>query len=186
MAEYTPVPTELIEQGIADGSGHLSDAAYELVTDLIPITCVDMIPVDTTGDTVRLGAIVRATGQEAGKIAVIGGRVQKNEHLEQAMKRHLASTVGSGVFSLHRGNEVDRPFMVAQYQHRSSSGSVFDPTKHSISMTYLVTIPEPDLTLVGNEASAFAWFDIDNLPNTGAFNQHLILRKAAQFITDHS
>jgi len=170
-----------------DRSEYLSETTYKLVTDLIPITCVDMIPVDYNSDTVRLGAIIRATGQEAGKIALIGGRVQKEEPLIVAMSRHMSISLGNAEFNMHPENEIERPFYIAQYNHAERmKDHLFDPTKHSISMTYLVTIPEPDLSLVGNEASSFHWLNIGELPDESAFNQHLVLHKAAQFIAAHS
>lgn len=184
MSEYSPVPQQVLEQGIADSSGHLSNAAYELVTDLVPITTVDMIPVDISEGSTRLGAIVRATGQEAGKLALIGGRILKNETIDSAIGRHLLTTIGNSDFNLISGNEIDRPFLVVQYKHATSSNNEFDPTKHSVAMTYLISIPEPELSLVGNEASSFEWINTDRLPANGAFNQHLILRKAAQFLAD--
>jgi ADP-ribose pyrophosphatase YjhB (NUDIX family) len=173
-----------INYNIEDSNEYLSDATYRFVTDIIPIACVDMIPVDNNGDTVRFGTIIRATGREAGKIALIGGRVQKDEPLNVAMGRHMSVSLGNDKFSMYPENEIDRPFYIAQYNHAERmDGHLFDPTKHSISMTYLVTIPEPDLSLVGNEARSFQWIEIDELPDEGAFNQHLVLRKAAQFIT---
>ncbi len=176
--QYSEVPKQLVEQGVADGEGFLSPAAYDLVTAHVPIICVDLIPVN---DNNRLGTITRATGPEAGKLAMLGGRIQKDETISGAIGRHLLGSLGRPEFVYHRGNVESHPFYVAQYTHAPSASEGFDPTKHAIAMTYLIDIKKPDR--VQDEASDFRWIGFDEIPEESAYNHHIALLAAAKFLT---
>lgn len=84
MSVYSPVKKQLIRQGVSDKSGYLSTAAYGLITDVVPVLTVDVLPLYRQNKKTKLGVIIRATGQEKDKIALIGGRVLKNESICQA------------------------------------------------------------------------------------------------------
>jgi ADP-ribose pyrophosphatase YjhB (NUDIX family) len=160
----------------------LTGEEYAFVTHNMPIVCVDMIPVRQQGGLLQIGSIVRAAGSQKGKIALIGGRVTYGEKLEAAIARHLEHDLGVRSFSFWPGNSVAQPFHVQQYEHADSSTPPFgfDPTKHSIGLTYLVDLhDEPQ---AANEALSFQWLDLDALPEKGAFNQHLVLKAACAFL----
>lgn len=162
----------------------LTRAEYRFVTATMPIICVDVIPVREQQNQVQLGYITRATGCQKDKAALIGGRVVKNEHLSEAIGRHLNEAFAIGEFAFHPSNCEGRPFFVAQHAHATESGDLdaFDPTKHSIAMTYLIEMADPSLALMNGEASAFHWASLDELPQESAFDHHLTLQKAADFL----
>jgi ADP-ribose pyrophosphatase YjhB (NUDIX family) len=174
--------TEILEHGIRDERGLLTPPVYDLVVDSVPIVCVDIIPVKTELFIPKLGIITRATGPERGKAAILGGRVLKNETIIDAIGRHLLGSFGSAEFSFHDGNPKKRPFFVQEYPHQDSAEPPlgFDPTKHALAMTYLVKIAEP--TQVRDEALDFHWVGLDELPETSAYNHHVAMLEAADFL----
>ncbi len=169
---------EIANQGVHDKDNLLTDPAYELIATCVPFVCVDIIPVRAK----QIGIISRATGSERGKPAILGGRVHKNETISDAISRHLLDSFGSGVFKYHEGNSESHPFYVQQFLHGSSAKPPYgyDPTKHSVTMVYLVTIEEP--MHVRNEASDFRWVSSGDLPDASAYNHHLVMRQAASFL----
>ena len=163
-------------------TARLTDEEYAFVTNAVPIVCIDLIPVRQQDGQWQVGAIIRATGSQTGKVALIGGRVQHGEHLDQAIARHLAEDLQVTDYSFHPGNEVSRPFYVQQYDHAATSEPPygFDPSKHSIGLTYLIQLgsePKPR-----NEASAFTWIGQADIPADAAYNQHLTLLAAMHFL----
>lgn len=167
----------------SNDKGFLNPSAYEYVTSAVPMTCVDVIPADESLGSLRLGTITRATGSEAGKTALIGGRIQKDESIDQAISRHLLSTLSIVNYEFHGSNSLDRPFLIAEFKHQLSSNKVlFDPTKQSLSLVYLITIEQNNHINTANEASSFEWLDATELPDDSAFNQHIILYKARDFL----
>jgi hypothetical protein len=170
----------IIREGIYRNDGFLSPPAYELMTEITPIICVDVIPVNIASSGLQIGIIERATGPEAGKPAILGGRIQKNETVRGAIKRHLYSSFGDGNFSFHEGNDDDSPFHLAQYKHAPTGMGGYDPTKHAIAPTYLIDVAEPRVTHY--EAASFHWVGLDEIPTESAYNHHLAMQKAADFL----
>lgn len=175
---------EVRKQGIRNKEGLLERPIFDLVVDSIPIVCVDFLPVHPDLSELRVGIITRATGPERDKPALLGGRVQKDETIAAAIGRHLFGSLGEQEFAYHEGNSEGRPFYVAQYDHDSKTFPGFDgydPTKHSIGLTYLIDINEP--TVVRDEASDFRWVGLDQIPEgPSAYNHHVVMQKAADFL----
>jgi ADP-ribose pyrophosphatase YjhB (NUDIX family) len=157
----------------------LSEKDYRFITSSVPIVCIDVIPVRLNESHIELGAIIRKTGTESGKIALIGGRIVKNESISDAIRRHLKKDLNVSDFKYSPLNSEDNPIIVQQYQHstlESSSVICFDPTKHSIGLTYLIEIsqePKP-----ANEASKFLWLKQGDIDESFAFRQDIVFRKA--------
>jgi ADP-ribose pyrophosphatase YjhB (NUDIX family) len=157
----------------------LSEKDYNFITSSMPIVCIDVIPVRPNGKHIELGAIIRKTGTESGKIALIGGRILKSESISEAIQRHLSKDLNISDFKYSSLNEEDTPFTVQQYDHSGKDSAkfvCFDPTKHSIGLTYLIEInqePKP-----ANEASEFLWLRQGDIDNSFAFRQDIVFRKA--------
>ena len=161
---------------------YLPDDVYATVTKSVPIICVDLIPVRKNGGGKwEIGVITRATGSQAGKVALIGGRIGYDESVIDAVRRHLTTDCGIDKFMFLSCNEVNRPFSIEQYIHRKDAkNSTYDPTKHAISLTYLMEIdkvPKPK-----NEARDFLWIQNTGIPEMTAFNQNVVMRKAFEFL----
>ena len=158
---------------------YLPDELYRTVADSLPIVCVDAIPVRRAGGIWQIGIITRATGSEAGRPALVGGRIHYGETSSAAIKRHLETDLRLKTFTFFKNDET-RPFYIGQYQHIQASAGLFDPTKHSIALTYLIKVsgaPRPR-----NEASAFHWIGQAEIPKVAAFNQHIVMAEAFKFL----
>jgi len=165
-----------------DNSKHyVSDELYAQITASFPVVCIDVIPVDLANQ--KIGVITRATGNEANRLALIGGRIRKDESIKDAILRHLNNDLGITEFSFYKTNNEETPFTVQQYSHSNSQidgYDCYDPTKHSIGLTYLITInqtPDPK-----SEACDFHWIDLSEIPDKTAFNQGVVMQKALEFI----
>lgn len=162
---------------------YLSDELYEMVTQSVPIVCVDIIPVINKRGKYEAGMIVRATGSQAGKLTVLGGRVYHSETIDKAIARHLKTDLGVEAFAYFNGSSAENPFMVQQYFMKDGPEGErygFDPTKHAVTPTYLVEIDEA-LVVPQLEASGFVWIkDIIDDPAAAGYNQHIVVNKALQ------
>lgn len=140
--------------------------------------------------TYKLGVIIRATGSQAGKLALIGGRVEREERIDKALGRHLQTDLGLGqddwkLLTFPFGiNTPQRPFYVQQYWPATESEPPygFDPSKHSIGLTFLINLtaePKP-----ANEANAFRWVTEQDVAEPAAYNQHLVMQEAFRFLKE--
>lgn len=169
-------------------SGYLSEDLYKSVTQNVPIICVDTIPVVKIDDQLAPGMIVRATGSQAGKLTVLGGRIFHSERIQDAMHRHLKTDLSVDSFTYFNGLSEEKPFMVQQYfmQDRIDSDQYgFDPTKHALALTYLLMV-DPEQINPQNEASDILWITekIQDYSTTG-FNQAVVINKALDFLANN-
>lgn len=136
---------------------YLSDEQYKSVTNSVPIICVDMVLYDEQNK--KIGFIQRGE-----KYALIGGRIGLNETIDEAVKRHLSNDLNINEFEYYNCS-ANNPILVHEYVKGEESPDEdktgFDPTKHSIGLTYILITnqkPEP-----ANEATGFKWTDKDGL-----------------------
>lgn len=129
---------------------------YNQVVDSVPIVCVDMVPIKIENGKYYFGVIERNTGPEIGKLALVGGRIYRDETITEAIKRTLATDLGINDFSFYQC-EDSKPIIVKQYMQKSEVDGdyLYDPTKHAVALTYAITI-NGDLH-PANEASDFVW-----------------------------
>jgi ADP-ribose pyrophosphatase YjhB (NUDIX family) len=144
--------------------GYLSEEDYERARQLVPISCVDVLPY-RMAKGLEVGLIKRLvptkTGDWTSGWALVGGRVYRGETLEVALRRHIETTLGPRV-EWDPNVDWDHPVVVGQYLPEPVEGSSFDPRQHSIAVTYAVTLdgsPKPQ-----GEAEDFRWFPSDALP----------------------
>lgn len=161
---------------------YLNKDLYRTISSKIPIVCVDILPVKQVNKIWKIGIIERATGIESGKIAILGGRIALNETISEAISRHLLKDLNIHKFSFYQTNKTQKPFYVQQYFLGSESKKPygFDPTKHAIALTYLVTINEKPNPR--DEASAFNWIGRDQIPVRSAFNQDTVMHEAFDYL----
>lgn len=168
--------------GIYRNDGSLSQPVYDLMTEVMPLACVDVIPIDISeSGLMRMGTITRAIGPETGKLALLGGRIRKDETIKDAIGRHLNDSFGDDRFDFHEGNDESSPFYVGQFMHMPHTPDrQYDPGKHTVTQTYAIDIDGP--TTIQNEASGFKWISIDEIPSEAAYGHHISLQKAAEFL----
>lgn len=160
----------------------LSKRAYDNIVKKLPLACVDIIPVRKQAGKWQIGIITRGTGPESGKPAVLGGRIFHGEQIPTAIKRHMRESWGLKNLSFVEGNSVERPFYLQQYLHQASARPPlgYDPTKHSITPTYLIQIyGQPKAQ---NEAAGFSWIEQHEIPKVAAYNQHIVMHEAFNYI----
>ncbi len=179
---------------ITNEDGSLPDALWALVKEYSIIACVDAIPVRTNdAGEVELGAIVRNTGKYQGKLAQVGGRMQIGENPQMALSRHLKTDLGLDFSYYDQEAGPNKPLYVTSYKPKEKDSDerpeVFadDPTKHSLAMTFLVTIPKDQEMQFGKgaggqEAGGFQWFTENQLAQMTeddfAFEQRHLFSKA--------
>lgn len=131
---------------------------YEEVVALVPIVCLDVIPLCP-----RSGAclLIRRWLPSGGLgWNIVGGGVYREETLDHALARHVSSTLGPDVaWDLP---QLERPDAVEQYLPNPRSGFAHDPRKHAIALTYLLPLTgEP---VASGEAEEVRWFTPADLP----------------------
>lgn len=173
---------EIKKRGLYDENGLLKWSVYQLGVDILPIICADIIPVRRDGEIIKIGVIQRATGPEAGKLAVTGGRVKRDQTIIDAISRHLNNDLSISDWKFYSGNNECSPFYVQQYfnETEAKGNYGYDPTKHSVALTYLLQIgqePKPK-----NEATEFIWIEESEIPRTTAYNHGEVMRQAFRFI----
>lgn len=173
----------LRERGITETNGLLKLQIYQLAVDCLPVLCVDILPVRFNGSNVEVGVIIRATGSEKGKVAVLGGRVRKDQSVTQAIGTHLKKDLQLSDWDYYKLNDEKTPFYVQQYFQscKAKDNFGYDPSKHAVALNYIVEIkglPKPT-----NEADQFIWITRDKVPEITAYNHGVVMRKVFELLS---
>jgi ADP-ribose pyrophosphatase YjhB (NUDIX family) len=140
----------------------IPEAAYKRISAAVPIVCVDLLPMSQDGT--RVGLILRNTYEGGQGWCLLGGGVLINESLQEALARHVATTLG-GDASISPG--TIRYGETFEYFSVRRAGELYDPRKHAVALTYSGEVTgkfEPQ-----DEALDFDWFSVDSLPDAPAF-----------------
>ncbi|MEK7506047.1 MAG: hypothetical protein AAB572_00385 [Patescibacteria group bacterium] len=150
---------------------------FKLLTEISPITCVDMFPCRMYKGRWQLGLITRNTGFFRGKLWDIGGRINLGEPILDAFRRHMNIDLGVSV-KFFPGLDWFKPAFIAQYYHLPDNPYKpsllpdfgHEHSKHSIALTYLVQLGDGEISFGstehgGQEVSNLQWFDLDNIPS---------------------
>lgn len=167
---------------ILSGEGLINRDVYGLISEIIPISCTDFMPVRVVNGQWQIGVIERATGPEAGKMGVLGGGIYKGKSITEAINYHLKKDLGFTGFRFFGDLDESHPFYVEQYFHgRETRGeSGYDPTKQSTALTFLIEIDEDPVPR--DEASKFLWIAEDQIPEETAYNQKVVMQKAFDYL----
>lgn len=135
----------------------LEEDEWHKIQKCLPIVCVDVLPVRMDRGEIReFGLILRNTPHQGVRWCLIGGRLQYNETLNQAVAREIIEALGDKV--IHKLVGGIESVKVVQYMPEIGIGEYFDPRQHAIGLTYAAEIS-------GNfapqgEALDFKWFSI--------------------------
>lgn len=164
---------------------HLPDELFNTVISSIPIICVDIIPVRKLNNAWALGVITRATPPQAGKTTILGGRINYGETVQEAIARHLKTDLGLSKYEFLEKTDQFNPFRIQQFLRAETAGPPFgfDPTKHAISLNYLVEIT--DTPIPKNEAKNFFWINESQIPNNCGYNHDLVIKSAFDFLNQN-
>ncbi len=156
-------------------SNWLDAADWKWVQDSVPVVCTDIVPLrlDASGEIERIGLIFRETPHQGRRWCLVGGRVFRNESLNEAVARQLRETLGE---SLRYQVPLDvQPLYVSQYFTHEREVGVYDPRQHAVAMNYCVAVEGE--AMAQGEALRFEWFAPEDLPiaDTFGFGQDRIL-----------
>ena len=147
---------------------------YRLAARILPIPCVDGIPLRGTGDRIEAMAIRRGTGRSRGLLVPVGGRINFRESIENALRRHFLTDVGCKIEILPHWS---RPISTDQWAPvEFGVPPDFHPegSKHAVQTLHLVRLlGEPtkfgSTVHGGQEVIGVEWFGLDDMPPPEAF-----------------
>ena len=145
----------------------LDSLKWSEIQELIPITCVDILPLRLLlGDSNTIeaaGLIFRETPHQGNRWCLIGGRLGRNESFKEAVSREIYDTLGNELH--YTVNEDVQPDFVAEYFSVHRDNKCFD--QHAIGLTFC--IPMIGEIHPQGEAISFRWFKINQLPTPNEF-----------------
>jgi ADP-ribose pyrophosphatase YjhB (NUDIX family) len=147
-----------VESDIIGAGGRLlSGEDYDFIKARVPILCVDVL-LSPGSDPKRVGLIRRTTYDGGEGWCLVGGRVLRNERLDDAVNRHVLATLGDRI-------AIDRSTLkvgtIAEYFSEPFEGDLYDPRKHAVAVTY-TALCDGEAEALG-EAVKFRWFDISEV-----------------------
>lgn len=170
------------------GTTFIKEGAFKLLTEMAPITCVDMLPVRRTVEGIwQIGIVTRMTGPEAGKPAVIGGILKKGVPVMEAIQAHLQKDFETVPFLLFETITPQTPFMVQRYSHANAptdNTGGYDPTKESVALTFLIKLDDTPTVKPYGEVSDFRWIDRSQLPpiEDTAYRHGIVMEAAFTYL----
>lgn len=153
---------------------------YQFICSLVPILCVDLLPLIASSD--NFGLIERDDYKGRRGLNLVGGGVLIDESLEDAVHRHLAATLGNDVWL-----EPGSLSLVGVYQYARTTDVELphDPRKNAVSITYTGIMhgnPQP-----AGEAHSFHIFEIGSPPglDTFGFGQGHVVYDGLKTVATH-
>lgn len=144
------------------GDRWIPEPQYQEICSLVPIVCVDLLPL--LPDGASFGLIERDTYDGGRGLNLVGGSVLLDETLVEACQRHVRTTLGPDACLM-----LDTVSFVGTYQYFKDRrrGELHDPRKNAVSLTY-TGIVEGAVQAQG-EALAFHVFDRTTPPPLDRF-----------------
>lgn len=123
-------------------SGWLSSEQLEMARSLVPIVCVEIVPVrvDDRGRVTSVASLTRLTEQDSGSQlsrTLITGRILRGETVRQAILRNVTQDLGA--MALPQLPVTLQPFTVAEFFPAEVS-PFCDPRQHAIALCYVIPI----------------------------------------------
>ena len=151
-------------------AGHewIADDEWARIQHLVPITCVDLVPVRASVAGRQFGLIERDSPFGL-RWCQIGGRLRFGETMRAGLLRHLAHTL--------TGLDVDLPpdpqpgYTMQWFPHPPMDGIEYglDPRQHAVALCFLTAVADDaePVAIDGGEAVRFAWFTLDEVDALG-------------------
>lgn len=165
------------EDDSRQSSDWLPDDAWQLIQRSVPIACVDVLPLQFAPDgrPSRFGLILRDTPDAGRQWCLIGGRIRYGEAIEEALARHVRSSLGHAVTALTTSG--DQPLVVVQYGPQDRPDFLPDARQHAVALTFAAGMRGvPRAT--GDEALEFRWYAASDLDAIAiGFGQRHVVRE---------
>jgi ADP-ribose pyrophosphatase YjhB (NUDIX family) len=157
---------------VGAGDRWIPEDEYQLIISRVPIVCVDVL-LRPMRDPATFGLIRRSTYDNVVGWCLVGGALLRNEPLLDGVERHVRATLGPQMV-VDRGSI--QLITVAEYFTEPRAGSLHDPRKHAVALTYSALCAGE--AKPAGEAEDFAWFSADALPDiTFGFGQGKVVRE---------
>jgi len=128
----------------------LDDATFKTVIDSTPLISIDILL--KKGDEILLGKRVNKPAQ--GYYFSTGGRVNKNETINNAMNRIAKNELNIELKTM--------PDFIGVFEHFYDDGIYQDVSTHYVDIAYTYEVEEtPDLP--NDQHSEYKWFTVDEL-----------------------
>lgn len=144
------------EKTVVPRSRWIPDELFQTIQKSVPIACVDLLLLRTKAGGIETLLIKRRIYPEEGKWCLIGGRILKDEHTKDTIKRQAKTELGVSVSIIPPWSEI-MPFAVF-------NDPVSDKQKHFVVLVYPVIVTKGILKASGPEFSEARWFPLDKLP----------------------
>lgn len=160
----------------------LDPALWSTIQASVPIFCVDVLPIRSgDGDEIELGLILRDTPDQGPRWCTIGGRLELDESIEDAIRRELTEAVGDGLVPIEERTNPEP--LVVQYTRGHASGTTYDLRQHAVSLTYPQWL-DGEPVARGAEAVEFRWWRIGDLDGSVmGFGQESLLPRVRAAVT---
>ncbi len=132
-------------------TARLTDEEFMVIFSKVPRVCVDLVILDRVNSRVLL--IKRGIKPFLGYWGVVGGSIYVDESPQQAMDRHTRTDLGI---------EIREIGLAGVFQNIYTSG---DYPPNLIVIAYAVEIAKFEPIILSLEATEFAWYNYDALPD---------------------
>lgn len=140
----------------------IPDELYQQIQRSVPIVCVDLLPL--SADLTGVGLIRRDTYDGKQGLCLVGGAILFDEHIHEALSRHVRTTLGDNVEFQHESLRFEA---VYQYFVTPRQSELHDPRKHAVALVYSGVIRGE--AVPAGEAHSFDFYSLDALPPADAF-----------------
>jgi ADP-ribose pyrophosphatase YjhB (NUDIX family) len=156
---------------VGDSHAHwIDDAEWARVRELVPITCVDLVPVRDSAAGVQFGLIERDSPFGL-RWCQIGGRLRHGETMRAGLLRHLLHTLAGLDVELPADPQPD--YTMQWFPDPPADGVSYglDPRQHAVALCFLARVADDaaPTAVEGGEAVRFGWFtlaEVDALGDT--------------------
>ena len=149
----------------AGRSAWLDDETWAAVQKVVPIACVDLVPVRGKAEDQRIGLIRRQTPFDGRSMwCQIGGRIRLDETVRAALLRHLHETLTGVTWDPPLDPQPDyvmQWFPVPPTDAPARYG--LDPRRHAVALSFRADLSGDPSIVPGGEAMNFAWLTVADL-----------------------
>jgi len=154
----------------------LSDADWAAAQRMVPIVCVDAVPMRRVGRRLEVGLIQRHNPFGSDPVwCHIGGRVMRDELVTSALRRHLDDALDTLEFDV--AGDLQPAYVMQWLPGGPTSQAPWagtDPRRHAISLCYPIHVVTAPRCRTGGEALAFGWFAPGALPAVWPGIEHVV------------
>ena len=137
----------------------LDDQIFKTVVDSVPLISIDILI--KKGNKILLGKRINKPAQ--GYFFSIGGRINKNETIDNAMARVALNEINIELKSI--------PKFIGVFEHFYDDSIYKDVSTHYVNLAYEYEVEEtPDLPT--EQHSEYRWFAVDELLNSDQVHKY--------------